>query len=271
MTMQPLPRVRANGIEHHVEIGGIEGPDDPVILVAGMGGALSYWGPNFAALGARHRVVAYDQRGTGRTDRVPVASIDQLADDLAALMDALGIARAHLVGHSTGGAIGLVLAARRPERVRSLVAYASIAGADAYRRRVWGLRKRILQTLGPEVYAQTTSLFFYPPAYIAANDVALREAEQRTATQDLGSADIMASRIDAILAFDFARELGRITAPTLVVCAKDDLLTPAYFSEAIAAGVPGARLALLDSGGHALSRSRPEDFNRIVLDFLAGA
>src|SRR5690606_15076895 len=108
-----------------------------------------------------------------------------------------GISNAHLVGHSTGGAIAMVIANRAPKLVRSLVLYASVHRADAYRRRVWGLRKRILQDLGPEVYASTTSLFFYPPQYLAQNDEAIRQAEQRTASAELPPAKIQASRIDA--------------------------------------------------------------------------
>jgi aminoacrylate hydrolase len=193
-----------------------------------------------------------------------VLSVEQLADDLIALMRKLGISDANLVGHSTGGAIAMVVAARAPELVRSLVLYASVHRADAYRRRVWGLRKLILQELGPEVYSRTTSLFFYPPEYVAQNDT----AEQRAAAGEIPSAEIQASRIDAILNFECVEPLSSLKVPTLVYCAEDDMLTPAYFSREIASLIPGAKLELLPRGGHAFSRSRSDVFNEKVLDFL---
>ncbi|ALM85374.1 alpha/beta fold hydrolase [Bordetella sp. N] len=262
-----MPHIDANGISHAYTF---HGPEDgaPLVLIAGMGGAGSFWQPQIEAFAARHRVLVYDQRGTGGTARVPVRDIYQLADDLLSLMDVLGIASADLVGHSTGGAIAQVIAARQPQRVARMALYASVHRADAYRRRVWGLRKKILQELGPEIYAQTTSLFFYPPEYVAANDAALQAVEQRSAAGEISAAEIMASRIDAILAFDFAQELKTITAPTLVCCAEDDMLTPAYFSREIAAAIPGAKLVLMDRGGHAWSRSRTAEFNQTVLGFL---
>ncbi|ARP84209.1 hypothetical protein CAL12_27595 [Bordetella genomosp. 8] len=262
-----MPHIQANGISHAYDL---HGPADgaPLVLIAGMGGTGSYWQPQLDAFSAGRRVLVYDQRGTGGTERVPVRDIHQLADDLLALMDGLDIASADLVGHSTGGAIAQVIAARQPERVSRLVIYASIHRADAYRRRVFGLRKKILQELGPEVYAQATSLLFYPPEYVAEHDLALRAVEQRSATSEISAPEIMFSRIDSILAFDFAAELKKIRARTLVCCAEDDMLTPAYFSREIAAAIPGARLRLKNRGGHAWSRSDVADFNRMVLDFL---
>jgi aminoacrylate hydrolase len=259
--------LRANGIEQaydwHGSASGV-----PLALVAGMGGASSYWAPQLPAFSARYRTLVYDQRGTGRSTRVGVESIEQLGGDFIALLDALKLERVHLVGHSTGGAIGQWVGVHHPGRVASLVLYASINRSDAYRRRIWGLRKRVLEELGPEAYAQTTSLFFYPPQYISENDAALAKAEAKTVAEDLGSPEIMASRIGAILQFDISAELKRIKAPTLVVCAEDDQLTPAYFSREIAQSIAGAELALFKRGGHALSRYDSAAFNARVLAFL---
>jgi aminoacrylate hydrolase len=262
-----MQTLRANGIDQSYDWHG-SAPGVPLALVAGMGGASSYWAPQLPAFSAHHRTLVYDQRGTGRTTRVGVESIEQLAADFIALLDALKIERVHLIGHSTGGAIGQLVGARHPERVASLVLYASINRSDAYRRRIWSLRKRILEELGPEAYAQTTSLFFYPPQYISENDAALARIEAKTVAEDIGSPAIMASRIGAILKFDIGAELDRIKAPTLVVCAEDDQLTPAYFSREIAAAIAGAELAMFERGGHALSRYDSGAFNARVLAFL---
>ncbi|WPB56722.1 alpha/beta fold hydrolase [Xylophilus sp. GOD-11R] len=265
-----MPRIIANGIPHSYQLHGDESSvSTPVALVAGMGGAGSFWTPQLPAISRHWKTLVYDQRGTGGTEQSAVRDIEQLADDFVALLDALKIPSVHFVGHSTGGAIGMSVAVRYPDRVRSLVLYASVHRADAYRRRVWGLRKKILQEMGPEVYAQTTSLFFYPPEYVAAHSHMLEAVEARSAAGEISAPEIMASRIDSILAFDIAHELPKIHKPTLVLCARDDMLTPAYFSEEIAALIPGATLRLYDRGGHAFSRSRQTEFDAAVVEFVA--
>ena len=260
-----MPVLDANGIETYYEVHG-SGP--PVLLAAGLGGAGTYWREQIAPFARSHTVIVYDQRGTGRSSHVPVASIAELAGDALALLEALKIDRAHFVGHSTGGAIGQVLALERPERLKSLVLYATVHRSDPFRRRMWSLRKAVLAEMGAKAYAQLTSLVLYPPVWIAANDARLAE-EEAVAERMLSNPSIMASRIDAILAHDRAEELSRIRTPTLVLCARDDAMTPAYFSEDIAARIPKAEFVLLDGGGHACSKTEAREFNRHVLGFIA--
>jgi aminoacrylate hydrolase len=264
-----MPIINANGISQEYEWHGIENLNElPIALVAGMGGSRSYWKPQMSDFAKNHRVLSYDQRGTGGSSAVKVDSIEQLAADFICLLDELKTERIHFVGHSTGGAIGQVLAVKYPERLASLVLYASIHKADHYRHRVWGLRKQILETMGPEIYAKTTSLFFYPPEFTNAHHDELLAVEARTAQFELSSPEIMGSRIESILKFDVSIDLAKIQTPTLVICAEDDLLTPAYFSKEMATLIPKAKLILFEKGGHAYSRSNPEQFNKVVLDFI---
>ena len=260
-----MPVLAANGIETYYEV---HGSGSPVLLTAGLGGAGTYWRDQVAPFAEKHTVIVYDQRGTGRSSHVPVASISELASDALALLDALKLDRVHYVGHSTGGAIGQAIALDRPERLKSLVLYATVHRSDPFRRRIWSLRKAVLAEMGAKAYAQLTSLVLYPPAWIAANDAQMA-AEEAVAERMLSKPEIMTSRIDAILAHDRADELARIGAPTLVLCARDDLMTPAYFSQDIAARIPKAELVLLDGGGHACSKTEAGEFNRHVLGFIA--
>lgn len=260
-----MPTLAANGIETYYEI---HGSGRPVLLVAGLGGAGTYWREQVEPFARAHTVILYDQRGSGRSSHIPVASIDELAGDALSLLDALKIERVHYVGHSTGGAIGQVLALDRPERLQSLVLYATVHRSDPFRRRMWSLRKAVLAEMGAKAYAQMTSLVLYPPAWVAGNDARLIE-EESVAERMLSKPAVMASRIDAILAHDRAADLDKIRTPTLVLCAHDDLMTPVYFSEDIAVRIPGAEFVRLDGGGHACSKTRPEEFNRHVLGFIA--
>lgn len=262
-----MPITKRDGAELHWER---EGAGPPLVLGAGLGGAASWWAPNRAALAERFMVVTFDQRGTGRSSKMPVASIEQMSADLVAVLDAAGLEAAHYLGHSTGGAIGVATVLDYPGRLRSLLLYASTTHGDAYRRRVFALRERLLSALGPDAYAQYTSLLLYPPYWINANAEQLAEMEKEAAGA-LGPAAVQASRLAAILEFDRRAELGKIRIPTLVLCADDDILTPRYFSEEYAKLIPGARGRWEPRGGHALSRTEPETFNRIALEFFTEA
>jgi aminoacrylate hydrolase len=117
-----MPKAAVGGIELYYETYG-DGP--PLLLVPGLGGVGSYWRPQIDALSEQFKVIVHDHRGTGRSTRSEIAySVDQMTSDLLILMDALGIERAHLVGHSTGAAIGQTMAIERPDRVDRLVLYA---------------------------------------------------------------------------------------------------------------------------------------------------
>jgi aminoacrylate hydrolase len=260
-----MPTVLNAGCELHWERHG-SGP--ALLLVAGLGGVASYWKPQIASFADRYTVILHDQRGSGRSSHVPVESLEQLANDAVAVMDAAGVERVRFVGHSTGGAIGMTVALDHPDRLAGLVVYASTARPDAYRRKVFELRNALLAHLGPADYARYTSLLLYPSWWINEHAAEL-EAEEAAIARGFAPAAVQASRMEAILNFDRRPELARVLTPTLVVCAKDDILTPVYFSEEIHQLIPGSRLVLFERGGHACSRTIADHFNQLVLDFLA--
>lgn len=257
-----MPLIRRAGCDLHYTV---EGSGPPLVLAAGLGGAAAWWEPQVARYAERFTLIRFDQRGTGASSRVPVASVEEMAADLVAILDHARIRQAQMIGHSTGAAIGVATALDHPGRLSSLVIYASTTHGDAYRRRVFALRRLLFQRVGVEAYAQFTSLLLYPPYWINANDTALREAEAGAA---LGAPEVQASRLDAILRFDRRAELGRLDLPVRVVCADDDILTPRYFSEEFARLIPGAETAFVPRGGHALSRTEPALFDHVVLPFL---
>jgi len=260
-----MPKADLGDLQLYYEVHG-EGP--PVLLVPGLGGVGAYWLPNIPAFAAKHRVIIHDHRGTGQSSRSKIEySVDQMTDDLVRLMDHLKIDRAHLVGHSTGGAIGQTLAAVHPERLASLVIYSSWTKADPFFKRIFDARRTLLSTAGTAAYVRSTAVFLYPDWWINGNTALLEEREKVT-IPNFPAAEIVASRIDAIVAFDRTADLPRIKAPTLVICAKDDFLTPPYFSEDLARLIPGAELRLLEKGGHCASESATEAFNAAVLRFL---
>jgi aminoacrylate hydrolase len=182
-------------------------------------------------------------------------------------MDHLRLDSVHLLGHSTGAAVGQTLAVTAAERLRSLVLFAGWTRADAFIRRVMETRKTLLETAGPEAFIKATPFFIFPSGWISRFPERVA-AFDKMSLETFSSVSIVASRCQAIIDFDRKAELGGIKTPTLVICAKDDFLTPPYCSEELARSIPGARLVLLEQGAHAVSQIDPESFDRAVLEFL---
>lgn len=260
-----MPKANLGDVEIYYES---HGAGEPVLLVPGLGGVGAYWKPNLPAFSANYRTIVHDHRGTGQSSASRIKySVDQMSDDLLRLMDHLKIERAHLVGHSTGGAMGQTIAAKQPERLASLVLYATWTKADPFFRRVFEARRTLLTASGAAAYVRSTPVFLYPDWWINRN-LALIEERENLTIPSFPAPEIVASRIDAIVDFDRTADLPRIKTRTLVLCARDDILTPPYFSQELAQRIPGAQLRILEKGGHCASETALEEFNKAVLDFL---
>lgn len=251
----------------------IHGREDapPLILSSGLGGSAHYWAPNIPALAERYRVIAYDHRGTGRSDRAlpDTVSVDDLAADMLALLDALDIPRAIVVGHAAGGVAALALALMAPDRVDKLVVVNGWASPDPHFLRCFAARLALLRGSGPEAYLRAQPLFLYPPNWISAND-ALLEAELPQQLAHFPGAATMEKRIAALAAFDVSERLRDIHRPVLVVVSDDDMLVPSNAGVALANGLPIAGFCRAEHGGHAVNVVDPDAFNSFVLAWLAG-
>ncbi len=249
----------------------ISGNGPTALLVAGLGGKGSFWSQQVSALSRHFRVVTHDHRGTGVSTRSRmVYSAEQMAEDLVALMDALGIDRAHLVGHSTGGAIGQFMALKHPERLNRLVISASWAGPNELFLETFRLRRQVLITQGPQAYYLLGSLLASPAETLRPGFKSLHEhLEGRLA--DFPGLEIELSRLAAVMSHDLRSELHGIGTHTLVIGAEDDQLTPPGMQRELAALIPGARLKILPRGGHFYPIHSADAFNRLVLDFLLEA
>jgi aminoacrylate hydrolase len=241
----------------------------PLILSSGLGGSAAYWAPNIAALAEHHRVIAYDHRGTGRSDRAlpDTVTVDDFADDLLALIDALAIERAHVVGHAAGGVAGLALARKAAGRVGKLVVVNGWAKADPHFLRCFEARLNLLRHSGVEAFLRAQPIFLYPAEWISAHTDAL-DAEVPHQLAGWCGTDTMEKRIAALAGFDATAWIGTLAAPTLALGARDDMLVPWTCSAALAASNRQIRFASTAWGGHACNVTDPDTFNRLVLDFL---
>ena len=263
-----MPLASLNYCEIYYET---QGSGFPVLFIAGLGGAAASWRHQIEPFAEHFNVVTFDQRGTHRSSAGPlVTSVDDLAADAIELLDALSIGRAHIVGHSTGGAIAQTLAIDHPDRVARLALCATWPKADAFFRYVLTMRLDILQTMGIAAYLRSTPFFVYPDWWITENWDAL-EANTEAAIANPPDIDVMVSRIEAILAFDRASQLPDISHRTLVLCARNDILVPTYMAEALAAAIPGAQHVTIERGGHSSNQTTPVPYNETVLGFLAAS
>jgi aminoacrylate hydrolase len=244
---------------------------ETVILSAGLGGTAGYWMHNLEAFLPRFRVLLYDHRGTGRSDRAlpSTVTVEDMAQDVAALMDEICLERAHFVGHAAGGLIGLALALTRPERVAKLVVASGWARLNPYTARCFDVRLALLRDSGPEMYVRAQPIFLYPPYWVSEHGDRL-DAEAAEQLAHFPGAETVDKRIAAVRDFDIADRLGEIETPTLVLSAFDDALVPVEATAAIALGLPNGRHIRLMGGGHAANVSYPDEFNDVVPPWLAG-
>ncbi len=258
----------AGGIhwEEHGQPGGA-----PILLSSGLGGAGSYWQPNLAALGTRHRVITYDHRGTGRSDRHVHGdlTVEAMAADVIGLMDAIGLDTCTFIGHALGGHIGLALALSAPERLDRLVVINGWAKLDPHTARCFDTRLALLRDSGARAYLHAQPLFLYPPQWISDHHDWLQDEEEAMLAHFPG-AEMIQRRVAAVRRFNIAGRLDEIHVPTLLVASDDDMLVPPSASEKLAAGIPGAQLARMAAGAHACNVTRAEHFNMWLLDWLDG-
>jgi pimeloyl-ACP methyl ester carboxylesterase len=242
----------------------------PVLLVHGHPFDRTLWAPQAVALAeAGHRAITPDLRGYGRSSVTPgKVLLADFADDLAALLDHLGIERAVVGGVSMGGQISMEFQRRHPRRVRALVlsdtsAPAETAEGKEFRNR---LADRLLAE-GMEGYADEVIDRMLAAYNVAAMpDVAARVLGMMRATDPRGAAAALRGRAERP---DYRDTLAAVTAPVLIVVGADDVFTPVADAEAIHRLVPHATLTVVEKAGHLPGAEQPGSFNTALLDFLA--
>lgn len=240
---------------------------EALVLNNGIFASTAGWALVLPALARRYRVLAYDMRGQGQSNHPDAPyTLDLHAADLAALMRAVGLERAHLVGTSYGGELNLVMGLRYPELCRTLTVITAVAGsgpllaATVERWRLAALAgdgARFFRAIYADIYSEP---------YLAANPALAPAGEQRYAAFDLAAGRRL---MESFQAFDVRGELARITAPTCVVAAELDTLKPRRYSEQIHQAIAGSELHVIPNAGHAVMLERPAELTSVILGFLA--
>lgn len=241
------------------------GDGTPVVLVHGFGLDAALWDPQWPEFTARHRVLRYDLRGHGASS-LPAGRYTHGAD-LAALVAALGATPAHVVGLSMGGAVALELALAEPARVRSLTLVDAVLGGHPMSAE-WGERWRAVVAAGRSGDVEgARRLWLANPLFAVARPAtraALAAMVARYSGWHWRERDPVAAA-----AVPAAERLGEVRAPTLVVVGEGDTPDFRAIATRLAAGIPGASLAVLAGAGHVPNLDVPPAFNAAVLAHLA--
>jgi 3-oxoadipate enol-lactonase len=240
----------------------------PLVLLHGWPHDRTLWAGQLRGLTAHARCIVPDLRGFGGTSVAAPFSIDQYADDVVALLDALGIARAVIGGLSMGGYVAFAMVRRHRERIRALVLADTRATADtdevrSNRMRLIALveehgiealaERQLRPTLGQSTFTQQPQLV----------ELVRRMMAAAPAAGAIGALRAMAARPDS------SALLPTIDVPTLVVGGLEDTFTPPSELESLAAAIPGSRLELIECCGHVCPLERPAAFNHVLSEFLA--
>jgi 3-oxoadipate enol-lactonase len=259
-----MPVLKAGEVELGYERSG-EGP--PLLLIMGMSGTLAHWGePLLSRLRDDFEVIVYDHRGVGESTRVSDPfTIDALASDTAALMEALELDSAHVMGISMGGMVAQELALRHPERLRSLVLGCTYAGGEGSVLTSEEVFRGLAEAMasGDRQRAIRAAWEANVSARFAANEQAYASF-LRIGTAHAVSVGVVMEQLRAIAGHDTSARLGQITAPTLVVHGTEDQMLPVPNGHAIAALIPGARLEILEGVGHLFFWEEPDRSAQLV-------
>lgn len=260
-----MPRINVNNTTLYYEL---LGPEDGEVIVLSNGILMSTasWGFQKAALSRKNRLLLYDCRGMWQSDH-PAGpySMEQHADDLAALLTALNIQRAHIAGISYGGEVSIAFALKYPERAQTLIVSSSVTHSDAVLNGVIASWRAATLARDPELLFKVSAPFNFSDAWMNANQAAINAAAKRYVDLDFTA---LLELIDAFNRMNLTPQLRHITTPTLVMVGEEDILKPRKYSQIISSQIPGASLVVVPNAGHALCMEQPGVFNTLVLGFV---
>ena len=262
-----MPVVQANGIRINYEE---RGAGEPLILIMGLGADGSVWELHAEAYEQHFRCILVDNRGAGLSDK-PAGpyTTEMMADDIAGLMDTLGIESARVAGISMGGAIAQNLALRHPDKVRSMVLISTWARCDTYTKIVFEHFKKMRALADPADFMQLLQLWIFAPDHTEAQLADLIQAQQEAQEDpDPMPQHAFVAQCDACITHDTMATLATIRIPTLITVGDTDIFTPYHYSKAIHDKIADSELYVLERVGHAHHWEKLDEFNRKTTAFL---
>jgi 3-oxoadipate enol-lactonase len=263
-----MPVVQANGIDVYYEL---QGEGEPLVLIPYLAADQACYAFQVADYARHFSCYTVDLRGAGLSGK-PAGeyTTELLADDVAAFMQAAGLQSAHVAGLSLGAAVGMWLAARHPDRVKSLSLHSAWDATDSFLRSVvetWRIMARGLDSVSDMVIAGIFPWCFTPDLY-AARPEYIDSLADFVRSRPMPPVDAFLRQSGAVLAHDATAALGLIEAPTLVTFGEHDMVTSTRFAGPLSEGIAGSELIVFANCAHAPIYEITEEFNQRTLDFL---
>ena len=262
-----MPFIHANQVRIYYEW---HGPEAAPVMVLNNGilmNAAASWLPQTDAFAASYRVLQYDCRGQGQSGHPPGPySMSQHADDLAALLDALAVPEAHVLGISYGGEVAQAFALGHRGRVSSLVLADTVSEVGPELRLIIEGWTAAALSADSDLFYLVTAPWNFSPAFIGRHARVLAAARERYRSLDLPA---VARLCEAFLGVDFTARLAHLDVPACIIVGDRDLLKGPSYARILHGALRGSRLHVIEGAGHAVTWEAPEAFNRIVLEFLA--
>ena len=250
----------------------IIGQGQPLVMIRGVGSNVDHWYEQVPALSKKYQLLVFDNRGIARSsDPGGSLSIKDMAADTVALMEAVGIKKAHILGYSMGGMIAQELALAYPEKINGLVLVATDCGISLRikaRPEYSGLFTEMIRLGTTEAKTAAAGCLFAKRTFESRPDIIERYAE--VSLRFPAPQKMLEKQWEAITRHDACDQLQNITAPTLVITGSEDVLIPPENSKVLAEQIPHAQVRFIDGGGHLFVVEQPQEFNDTVLDFLDG-
>lgn len=263
-----MPKVQANGITLNYDQ---QGSGEPLILIPYLSADHACYAFQVAEYAKHFTCISVDLRGSGESDKPDgELSTELYADDIAALMQELGIARAHITGLSLGAAIGMWLAAKHPDKVKSLSLHSGWPKTDPYVKAViedWQVAAKAIGSV-PEMMIKTMFPWCFTPQLYATRYDYIQSLAEFVRSRPPLSVDGYIKQADAVIAHDVESRLAEITAPTQVTFGRHDQITSLRFAEPLTSSIRNSELVVFEEASHAAIYECVEEFNQKTLDFL---
>ncbi|EKN68793.1 hypothetical protein BABA_12101 [Neobacillus bataviensis LMG 21833] len=264
-----MPITKANGIDLYYEI---HGEGEPLLLIMGLSLDSKSWFRTVPALSEKYKVIIFDNRGVGQSGKPNSPySIELMAEDARAVLDAAGVEAAHVYGISMGGMIAQRLAIKYPERIRSLILGCTTPGGASSVQASADVSMLMLSRASsiatPEEMAWATAPILYSQSFIENHrNFVAEDIQKRIELPVQPYAYIL--QLQACMAHDSSGELDQITAPTLVIHGNEDKLVPYQNGVTLAENIKGAEFLTIQGAGHIYVTEANDLVNKKVLEFL---
>jgi len=263
-----MPKVRANEITINYDQ---QGTGEPLILIPYLAADYACYAFQVAEYAKHFTCISVDLRGAGESDKPEgTYSTELFADDVAALMQALGIQQAHVAGLSLGAATGMWLAAKHPDKVKSLSLHSAWTKTDPFLKAAVESWQVMAQGLGsvPEMVIRGIFLWCFTPELYAARPEYIDALAAFVRGRPVQPLDAFMRQSKAVLAHDAQAQLGKIKAPTQITFGQHDMVTSTRFADPLKQNIQQAELVIFEGCAHAPIYEKVDEFNQTTLAFL---